>query len=416
LTNWRNLTRLRVVDAEADDAQTRASVRAVAAALLPESPQIGAELAARVMSRLPEFAQRGASELLVANCQANNSALLDGLIRDVPMHAVAPTEEVRQLTREYAKHELPLPVLMRGFRIAVQAWTELWAQAVSVHTQPGHDPVPVAQAGTSFVLGWLDEFSERLTEEYRDESERLARERSLAQVQDVRKALSDPDLDIAAISARLGYDLAARHIALVLHHEGGGADTAVRKLTTAISHARPLIVRVDTDTTWCWVPYTPNPPKPLVPAEPLVAASGRPRRGLAGFRESHREALAALRVAELAQRRPGTHTRYDQVAIAALCSSDIDACRTFVRTELGPLASDDDATRQVRTTLEAFFTSNSNYRATAALLGVHHNTVRYRLDRAAQMLGRPPSERRLALELALHLASQLGPCALDHND
>jgi DNA-binding PucR family transcriptional regulator len=157
------------------------------------------------------------------------------------------------------------------------------------------------------------------------------------------------------------------------------------------------------------------PPPHSLPATPLVAAAGRARRGLAGFRESHREALAGLRVAELAQRGPGTLTRYDQVAVAAVCSADPDSCRAFVRTELGPLAAGDDAARLARATLEAFFAANSNFRATAAKLGVHHNTVRYRLERAEQMLGRPPSERRLALELALHLASRLGPWTLEQD-
>lgn len=397
------------------DPDTLACVRTVAAALLPDSLRLGADLATRILAQLPEFARLSAGDLVLASCQANNNALLDGMIRNVPRHALAPTVEVRQLTREFVHRGLTLSTVMRGYRIGAQVWTEKWAQAVGVHVGPGHDAVAVAQAGTSFVFGWLDEVSERLTEEYRDESERLTRERSLAQVQDVRKALTDPELDVAATSARLGYDLAGRHVALVLHHEGGGADTAVRRLAAAISSARPLIVRVDTDTTWCWVPTAGSPPKSLIPAEPLVAAAGRPRRGLAGFRESHREALAGLQVAELAQRGPGSLTRYDQVAVAAVCSSDADSCRAFVRTELGPLAADDEAARQVRATLEAFFAANSNFRATAARLGVHHNTVRYRLERAEQILGRPPSERRLALELALHLASHLGPWTLEHD-
>lgn len=405
------------------DPDTLACVRTVAAALLPDSLRLGADLATRILAQLPEFARLSAGDLVLASCQANNNALLDGMIRNVPRHALAPTVEVRQLTREFVHRGLTLSTVMRGYRIGAQVWTERWAQAVGVHVGPGHDAVAVAQAGTSFVFGWLDEVSERLTEEYRDESERLARERSLAQVQDVRKALTDPDLDVAATSARLGYDLAGRHVALVLRHEGGGADTAVRKLAGAVNQAvsgavggaRPLIVRVDTDTTWCWLSCPGAPPKGLVPDEPLVAASGRARRGLAGFRESHREALAGLRVAELARRPPGSLTRYDQVAIAAVCSADADSCRAFVRTELGALAADDDAARQVRATLEAFFASNSNFRATAARLGVHHNTVRYRLERAEQILGRPPSDRRLALELALHLASRLGPWTLEHD-
>jgi len=395
------------------DPDTLACVRTVAAALLPDSLRLGAELAASILTQLPEFRRLNAGALVVASCQANNNALLDGMIRNVPRHALAPTVEVRQHTREFVHHGLPLATVMRAYRIGAQVWTEHWADAVAAHVGAGHNAVAVAQAGTTFVFGWLDEISERLTEEYHDESERLARERSLAQVQDVRKALTDPDLDVAATSARLGYDLAGKHVALVLRHEAGGADAAVRRLAASISNGRPLIVRVDTETTWCWVPYTGPPVQTPPPAESLVAASGRPRRGLAGFRESHREALAGLRVAELAQRGPGTLTRYDQVAIAAVCAADADSCRTFVRTELGALAADDDATRQVRATLETFFAANSNFRATAARLGVHHNTVRYRLERAEQILGRPPSERRLALELALHLASRLGPWTLE---
>jgi hypothetical protein len=404
------------VTSVATSPETLARIRTVAAALLPESPQLGAELAARINSRLPEFTRMNASALVVASCQANSNALLDGLIRNVPMHAVAPTVEVRQLTRALVQRGLALSAVMRAYRIGAQHWTEQWAEAVAVHAGAGTDAVAVAQAGTSFVLGWLDEVSERLAEEYREEAERLARERSLAQVEDVRRALTDPDLDIADTSARLGYDLAGRHVALVLRHLAGDAGAAVRQLTAAISSGRPLIVRVDLETTWCWVPYAAAPPVAPAPDVSLVAAQGRPRRGLAGFRESHREALAALRVAELAQCGPGTLTRYDNVAVAAVCSVDPEWCRTFVRTELGALAADEDAARQLRATLEEFFAANSNFRATAARLGVHHNTVRYRLERAEQVLARPPADRRLALELALHLASRLGPWALDHDD
>jgi DNA-binding PucR family transcriptional regulator len=95
-----------------------------------------------------------------------------------------------------------------------------------------------------------------------------------------------------------------------------------------------------------------------------------------------------------------------------VCSTDPNWCRSFIRDELGRLGADDEAARRARETLEGFFAANSNFRITAARLGIHHNTVRYRLDRAEQLLGRPIAERRLALELALNLARQLRPWAL----
>jgi len=409
------------VDDLANNPETLAGVRAVALALLPEAPRLGVEVAAHVAERLPEFGKAAASALLVESCQANGNAVIDGLARNVPMQAVAPTVEVRQLTRALVQQGVPLSVLMRGYRIGVQYWIELWAAAVRRHVGADHDAVAVAQVGTSFSMGWLDAISEDLAEEYREEAERLARARSLAHVEHVRRALLDADLEVTAASELLGYDLNGRHVALVLRHqdrETGGADAsaAARQLSAAISNGRPLIVRVDIDTTWCWVPYKADSPPRVPSLDAWLVAHGRPRRGIAGFRESHREALAASRVAELAQSSSGVVTSYDDAAVASLCSADPEWCRRFIRAELGALIADDAATRRVRATLEEFFAADSNFRATAARLGVHHNTVRYRLERAEKMLSRPPAERRLALELALHLASQLGPWALRQDD
>jgi DNA-binding PucR family transcriptional regulator len=84
------------------------------------------------------------------------------------------------------------------------------------------------------------------------------------------------------------------------------------------------------------------------------------------------------------------------------------ACRAFVAEQLGPLGGDTDEACRLRATLEAFFDSNSNFRATAARLGIHHNTVRYRLEQIERLLDRPIGHQRLKLELALHLAGRVG--------
>jgi DNA-binding PucR family transcriptional regulator len=175
-----------------------------------------------------------------------------------------------------------------------------------------------------------------------------------------------------------------------------------------MTNARPLVVRVDVDTTWCWVPAS-GPGKLPDPHPAVLVALGRPASGLDGFRRSHQDAVEALRVAQLAGRAGGTVTRYDEVELAALCSANVEACREFVAAELGDLAADTEDARRLRETLEAFFDSSSNFRSTAARLGLHHNTVRYRLSQAEKLLGRSAGERRLQLELALHIAARLAP-------
>ncbi len=161
---------------------------------------------------------------------------------------------------------------------------------------------------------------------------------------------------------------------------------------------------------WCWLRLPLSRPVSLPhPAAPFMIAVGRPAEGLAGFRRSHRQALDALRIAELAGRQPGTITYYDEVDVATVCTADMERTRAFIQAELGALVMDDEATRRTRETLAVFYAAKSNYRAAAVQLGVHHNTVRYRLQQAERALGRRVNERRLALELALHLTDLIGP-------
>jgi hypothetical protein len=392
------------------DGGVREAIREVATALLPELPSIGAGTAAYIEAAMPEVAQPGVAEIIEATCHANSSTILDGLLRGVSLDAMAPSPEVIQTTRAVVRRGLTMSDVVRGYQLGSTYWCTRWAEGVKQHCSDASLAVATVSGGTTFILGWLERIVDRLTAEYRDEAERMAREGSFARVADVRQALEDPALDVDAMSRRLAYDLRARHVALVLRHDRDESDAALeataRELVGDVTR-RPLVVRVDVDTAWCWAPAR----KALAlrtPKVPVLVGQGRPASGLEGFRRSHHEACEALRVAQLAGRVAGTITPYDQVELAALCSGDAVACRTFVADQLGALAADTDDVRRLRETLEAFFEANSNFRATAARLGVHHNTVRYRLEQIERLLDRPIGQQRLHLELALHLAGRLG--------
>jgi hypothetical protein len=256
--------------------------------------------------------------------------------------------------------------------------------------------------------------TEQMSQEYRSEDERLARERSLSRLEDVRRVLSGPDTDPDEATLRLGYRLSGCHIAIVLRaladdtDAGASLDSAVRELSRATG-IPGLAVRVDIRTMWCWLPCPSGERRRVPPPSvPVLVTIGNPASGLEGFRRSHREALDALRVAEMTDHATSAVTDYRDVDIAAMCSIAPERCHEFVRTELGGLTKNDRTTRRIRETLMEFYAANSNFRATAANLGIHHNTVRYRLEQAEHALGRPVGERRLALELALHLADVIG--------
>jgi hypothetical protein len=394
--------------------RTRDGVRAVARALLPELPAIGDAVGDHVLAAEPRFTRAGAEDLARHSCQANSATLLDGLLRDVPAEILGPAEEVVRDMRAFIQRGVTVETVERGYRLGIAYWCTRWTAAVEQHCPDPAIALAVSSAGIAYLLQWIDHVLERFSEEARDEAERLAGEIVFAQVEEVRRVLEpDTDVDLEAVGLRLGYDLGGRHLALVIRQvvpgEGPAPDAVAREIATTVTAARPLVVRVDVGTAWCWLAL-PDGVAPTVPAPSgaVVGGHGRVACGLDGFRSSHNEAREALRVAVLAGRPPDTMTSYDDVAVAALCSQDADWVRSFVASQLGPLAAEDDEAQRLRTTLAAFFATGSGYRAAAKLLGLHHNTVRHRLAQAERMLGRPLEHDRLALEVAVHLAAQLG--------
>ncbi|MGY2119457.1 PucR family transcriptional regulator [Nocardia gipuzkoensis] len=70
---------------------------------------------------------------------------------------------------------------------------------------------------------------------------------------------------------------------------------------------------------------------------------------------------------------------------------------------LGALATDNDNDNdaRLRETPQVFLRTGSSYKAAAAELDFHANSVKYRVGRAVSRRGRPIAEDRLDIELAL---------------
>jgi purine catabolism regulator len=112
----------------------------------------------------------------------------------------------------------------------------------------------------------------------------------------------------------------------------------------------------------------------------LSVVVGRPRRGVAGARKSYREALSLIRY-----RNRGLVCEFDDVMVPRVISGDDEARRTFVDDLLGPLRAQRAGTALVAAVLE-LARSGFRMRETATALGIHPNTLRYRLARAGEIL------------------------------
>jgi DNA-binding PucR family transcriptional regulator len=208
----------------------------------------------------------------------------------------------------------------------------------------------------------------------------------------------------------------------VLWHEKAAVrddapDDALEEVAAALAAAAggpAFTVPADDGSLWAWAASSVAPDLAAV-AEAAAAAAqegcrvalGTPGEGIAGFRVGHAEAQLARRVAELSGR-PTVVVRYDEVEPVSLMADDPERLARFVRRTLGPLAAENEATARLRRTLRVWLATGGSAPAAAARLGVHKNTVLYRVHRAGALLPRPVDADRLALELALAAADEVG--------
>lgn len=85
----------------------------------------------------------------------------------------------------------------------------------------------------------------------------------------------------------------------------------------------------------------------------------------------------------------------------------------FVRDTLGPLACNSVADLKLRETAKVFLRSGASLKSAGEELHLHSNTVKYRVGRAAQRRGRPLTDDRLDVEIALEMCELFGAAVLN---
>lgn len=141
------------------------------------------------------------------------------------------------------------------------------------------------------------------------------------------------------------------------------------------------------------------------PNQEVVIGVGRPVTGLADWRASFQEAVAAQRIAH--QWRVYQPLYFADLGVYRLLSLLMESpeMRNFSRETLGELAENSASNDEFILTLETFFEEHGNLSQTANRLHVHRNTLLYRMDRIAQIGGfdLENPETRLAVNLALKI-------------
>jgi len=254
----------------------------------------------------------------------------------------------------------------------------------------------------------LDRLLAAVAEEHSRVSEEMGRDLSAEarSLRAVKRLLAGEALQ----TPEFRYELSGFHLALLA--AGSAAEPTLRNLAAALDRSL-LIVRPDETTIWAWLggrrsvdPADLLKEVPSAPSVGLRLALGESGEGVAGWRQSHRQARAAWPIA-----RGGSEVavRYADVALEASILQDnilLDSLRTLY---LAPLAGERDGGETLRGTLEAYFAAERSAASAAAALGVSRQTVNTRLRTVEQRLGRPLADCAAQLEAALR-THQLSHC------
>ena len=368
--------------------------------------------------------------MLHASVEGNVATILQMLRNEIPLeHVTAPVAASEYAVR-LARADVPGAALRRAYHIGTDSLLGHFFDEIQRLPADGDVKLRVLHD----VSGWVHRYVDSVTREVLElhEAERVAMlMQSATHVsQLVQRVVEREPVDHEHFARSTGYRLDQDHVAAVVwtDSEGRGADRieALRPLAAGLAAAlgassRPLFTPVDRSTAWVWCALgdaarrtvdVPHLLHTVRPEPALRIALGSVEAQVSGFRRSLEQATAVRMVAAAGTRQQQVMA-YDEdgVATVATLARDMPATRRWVSEVLGPLANDGEAAERTRETVRVFLRTRS-YTETSEELVLHRNTVKYRITKLEKERGRPLSDGRLDLELALHVCHVLGATVL----
>jgi PucR C-terminal helix-turn-helix domain len=219
----------------------------------------------------------------------------------------------------------------------------------------------------------------------------------------VQSLLADEPVGLSDL-AELDYELyTVWHLGMIA--TGSGLQPALQRTKREL--ACQILEVEQGETMWIWL----GSPHQLDEAhlERLLMANrtasrslalGQARRGIDGWRQTHREARGAL---PLALRRQGALVRYTDGPLLAAALGD-RTLAAWLTELLMPLRSRPDGGMRLLETLRAYIDAECNGSSAASMLDVRRQTVTNRLRLVEELLGRELRSCLASLDVALSLA------------
>jgi DNA-binding PucR family transcriptional regulator len=398
-----------------------------------EEERGAADLEAAILDRLretlPEFFADEDVAYDMAAAVGANVRRVQQLLAHAPEPAMSDAIplEASDLLQSTIQHGIPLISLLEAYRSAQGLAAEWWQERLERTGAPAAVLSQAARTLNRMILAYIDTAAAEVRASYEDERRSVENSAEGRRAHLVRKLLAGELLDTDAAARTLNHPLTGRHVALVLWRDGDAGpatalDDALAAVAAAVGPARCLTTSAR-HRMYAWLsttgPLDPEGALAVAIAPGVHVAMSGVHTGVGGFVRAHED---AVRTAAVARERPGgTAGRvavFEQFELVALLARDPVACGRFVRRVLGRLVHDTKGAGRARATLSTYLACGSSPSRTAARLGVHRNTVIYRVGNLQDVLGaagdagaepRAQATRRLELELALRIVEELGP-------
>ncbi|MHB8688390.1 MAG: PucR family transcriptional regulator, partial [Candidatus Dormibacteraceae bacterium] len=383
-------------------------VRLIAARQQSRADEISGRIFASLREEIPEYGAINDDPLIqdVRSVSAAGVVLWLEQLRTGRVPREQDFEPVREGARRRARQGFDHYALLRAWRIAIRVmWTELIQEPAALEPDVRQVLPDVAEEAMNFS----DQISLAVTDAYLLEAGRVAREHERRRSLLLELILSRPDE--AALSPTPA-ELAQPHVVVVVETEDlplDGLDAVGAKLERLAGAA---LWTVRSHAVVAAVPLRPNMRRTQSVThlrsvfqrlgQVDAMGVGGDACNIDGSRHSYLEAVEALKYG----RRLGVSGPvydFSDVGSYSLMLRDPERARRFVSAALAPLGG--FKLRWLEPTLEAYIARQGRIKEAATELGVHPNTVKYRLGEIREPLNivlRDP-HRRAELLTALRL-------------
>lgn len=371
----------------------------------------------RLRGRLPQieeaiFTRVGAISRLASPSDPEYLAGLRATVHDVVDYALTgletgdgtlppvPTAALAQ-ARRAARSGISLDTVLRRYHAGDRLLSEL------IVGEASDLPLGSLQEVLRTMGPLVDHLTAVIAAEHTHELERMRRSPAQRLGERIGRLLAgDWDSD-----PELAYEFETWHVGMII--SGADAEALVRTLAARLDCQSLLTPRDDGDATWAWLGKRHRfsvleIEKSLKGSLPigLSLALGEPRHGIEGWRLTHLEAQAALRVMLY---KPERITKCRDVILVSAVMGDQTLAKSLISTYLAPLDGRGDYGEVLRQTLRAYFAADQNAVTAASILGVARHTVERRLRSVEKKLEQTIGACSAQLQVALGMEELMSP-------